>query len=102
MGPLLFNIFINGIFFLINDTEVCNYPDDTTIFACDSDGSKVQYKLEADASRLSKWFIDKHMKLNDGKCHLMLVGNKSPGISVNIGSSCIETISQRKAPLDNI
>ena len=35
LGPLLFNIFINDIFSLVNDTEVCNYADDTTIFACD-------------------------------------------------------------------
>ena len=45
LRPLLFNIFINDIFFLVNDTEVCNYADDTTIFACDSDVNNVQYKL---------------------------------------------------------
>ena len=64
LGTLLFNIFINDIFFLVSDTEVCNYADDTTIFACDSDANNVQYKLEADASRLSKWFVDNCMKLN--------------------------------------
>ena len=37
LGLLLFNILINDIFFLVNDTEVCNYAYDTTIFACDSD-----------------------------------------------------------------
>ena len=31
----------------------------------------VQCKLEADASLLSKWFVDNHMKLNDAKCHFM-------------------------------
>ena len=41
LGPLLFTIFINDIFFLVNDIEVCNYADDTTIFACDSDVNKV-------------------------------------------------------------
>ena len=54
LGPLLLNIFINDIFFLVNDTEVCNYADDTTIFACDSDVNNVQYKSEADACLLSK------------------------------------------------
>ena len=53
LGSFLFNIFINDIFVLVNDTEVCNYADDTTIFACDSDVNNVQYKLEADASLLS-------------------------------------------------
>ena len=37
VGPLLFTIFIHDIFSLVNETEVCNYADDTTIFACDSD-----------------------------------------------------------------
>ena len=75
MGPPLFNIFINDIFFLANDTEVCNYGDDTTIFACDSNVNNVQYKLEADASLLSKWFVDNQMKLNDARSHFMLFGS---------------------------
>ena len=76
--------------------EVCNYADDTTIFACDSDVNKVKYKLEADASRLSKWFVDNLMKLNDAKCHFMLFGHNSPGISVNIGTSNIEQSDKEK------
>ena len=62
---------------------VCNYADDTTIFASESDVNDVQYKLEADASLLSKWFVDNNMKLNDARCHFMLFGSKSPGTSVN-------------------
>ena len=34
----------------MNDTEVCNYADDMTIFACNFDENKVQYKLDADAT----------------------------------------------------
>ena len=90
LEPLLFNLFTNDIFFLVNDTEVCNYADDTTIFACDSDVNKVQYRLEVDASRLSKWFVDNRMKLNDAKYHFLLFGYKSLGISVKIGSSYIK------------
>jgi len=78
------------MFSLVNDNEVCNYADDTTIFACDSYVHKVQYKLEADSNRLSKWFVDNHMKLNDAKYHLMMFGNISPDMSVNISISYIE------------
>ena len=60
MGPLLCTIFINDTFFLVNDTEVSNYVDDTNIFACDSDVNKVQYKLEADGSCLFNRFVDNH------------------------------------------
>ena len=35
LGPFLFNIFINDLFYFFNDTDVCNYTDDTTLHACD-------------------------------------------------------------------
>ena len=37
LGPLLFNIYIKDLFFLTENTNICNYVDDTTFYACDSD-----------------------------------------------------------------
>ena len=34
LGPILFNIFINDLIFFIQETEVCNFANDTTIYAC--------------------------------------------------------------------
>ena len=34
LGPLLFNIYLNDLFYL---AEVCNFADDTTFFALDKD-----------------------------------------------------------------
>ena len=36
LGPLLFNIYINDLFFLFLDTEVCNIADDSTPYACNA------------------------------------------------------------------
>ena len=33
-GPLLFNIFIYDFFYAIEYSQVCNFTDDNTIFAC--------------------------------------------------------------------
>ena len=33
LGPLLFNIFINDIFLFVESSNVCNYADDSTLFA---------------------------------------------------------------------
>ena len=33
---LIFNIFINDLFMLVKDTQICNYADDMTMYACDS------------------------------------------------------------------
>ena len=34
LGPLLFNIYINDMFFKFVDAHVCNFADDTTLTAC--------------------------------------------------------------------
>ena len=31
LGPLLFNVFINDLFFLVEETEICNYANNTSI-----------------------------------------------------------------------
>ena len=36
IGPVLFIIYINDLFYLTELTDICNYADDTTFHACDS------------------------------------------------------------------
>ena len=33
VGPLLFNIFLNDIFYFINNGDLCNYADDNTLYS---------------------------------------------------------------------
>ena len=33
LGPLLFNIFINDIFMIIEQSDICNFADDTTLYS---------------------------------------------------------------------
>ena len=35
LGPLLFNIYINDLLLFIQNSDICNYADDTTIYSCD-------------------------------------------------------------------
>ena len=37
LGPLIFNIYLNDLFYLAESIEVCNFADDTTFFTCDKD-----------------------------------------------------------------
>ena len=37
LGPLLFNIYLNDLFFALKDIEVCNFADERTPFVCDLD-----------------------------------------------------------------
>ena len=51
MGPFLFNVFINDMLYLVGEADICNYADDTTIYACDVTVDLVIDKLENTALR---------------------------------------------------
>ena len=74
LGPLLFNIFINDIFLLLNETEICYYADDTTIQCSHQELKEVTLRLESDNVKLSNWFAENFMKLNEEQCHLLVFG----------------------------
>ena len=61
LGPLLLYVFINEFFFLVEETEICNYADDTTIYVCDHKLEYIASSLETDAQKPSKWFLDNSM-----------------------------------------
>ena len=46
LGPILFNIYINDMFFALNEIDICNFADDTTPYVCDSNLKSVLEKLE--------------------------------------------------------
>ena len=96
LGPLLFNVSVNDIFWFPHRTKICNYADDTTIFACHPDLDTIIKQLEEDSSVLEKWFSDNFLKLNDDKCHLMIFGDKSTEATVSIGNSRINESDYEK------
>ena len=92
LGPLLFNIFINDIFYFILETDICNFADDNTIFACDSLFNNVCIRLENDLHRINEWFHNNSMVANPAKFQLMFLGNKiSENYSFSLSSQIIST-----------
>ena len=75
LGPLLFNIYLNDIFFQLVDTHVCNFADDTTLNACDLELRNVLKELEDNALTAIMWFENNYMKLNESKCHFLTSGS---------------------------
>ena len=76
LGPILFNIFINDLFFLFidSDSHVCNFADDTTLTACCAEIKDMLKKLEEDTLSAIIWFENNYMKLNQSKCHFITCG----------------------------
>ena len=88
LGQLLFNIYLNDLFYLTECT-VCNYADDTTFHACESDLKDLITRLEHDSLLAIKWFQANYMKLNEEKCHLPISAHKHELLWANIGRSKI-------------
>ena len=40
LGPLLFNIYLNDLFFLSDITDFCNFADDKKFYGCDMDSQR--------------------------------------------------------------
>ena len=76
LGPLLFNIYLNDLFFIFDDVEVCNFADDTTPYVCAMDLQEVLEKLERCSVKALNWFEYNYMKMNPDKCHLIVSGFK--------------------------
>ena len=64
LGALLFNIYLNDLFYILNDFNICNYVDDTTTNVCDSSLKVVIEKLEKSSQLAIKWFS----QLYETKC----------------------------------
>ena len=62
LGPLLFNIYLNDLFFLVDYTEVYNFADDITLFASDKDLGSLENRLEHDSFLIIEWFQNNYMK----------------------------------------
>ena len=84
LGPLLFNIFINDIFFFIKETKIANYADDSTTYTSPENIESLLKTLQEETSIVLKWFNINEMKSNDDKCHLIVA--KQDNISITLGN----------------
>ena len=87
LGPLLFNIYINDIFYFVNEHDLTNYADDNTPNVIEKDIDSLVDMLEGNISVLMKWFYNNYLLMNVDKSHL-LVTNHLHDIFVNVGREC--------------
>ena len=53
-------------------------------------------RLEHDTKLVIKWFENNYMKLNEGKCHLVIAGHRYETLWVNLGKTRIWEIKNKK------
>ena len=76
LGPLLFNIFINDIFLVVEKSDICNFADDNTLYSHGSNLPLILNNLEHDMKNLLYWFKINSLKANPGKFQFMILGKK--------------------------
>ena len=96
LGPNLFNLYLNDLFYLADLTEVCNFADDTTFHACDKDLSNLIKRLEHDAFLATESFETNNMTLNKDKCHLLVSRYKYENVWVKMGDEKIWESAKQK------
>ena len=88
LGPLLFNIDICDLFFIIEDCDIANYADDNTPYLSGKNVEEVLNGLENVSSNLFQWFTENKLKGNASKCHLLISSGEN--VLVNVGTSQIK------------
>ena len=69
LGPLLFNIFINDIFYSVEKSKLANFADDTTVYTTEDNILNLLTTLKDEASIILNSFKINEMKSNDDKYH---------------------------------
>ena len=82
LGPLLFNIFMADLFFVMKDVDIASYADDTTPFIVENDIDKTITSLEEVSKTLFDWFKNNRLKSNADKCHALVSTNASVNIKI--------------------
>ena len=97
MGPLLFNVFINDIFYFVKKGTLYNYADDNTLSYGHPDFNVLTSVLESESNVLINWFKVNKMQANPDKFQVLAVGKKTFDKNMKIciqnsTLSCEETV----------
>ena len=95
LGPLLFNIFLADLFFIVKDIDIASYADDNTPFIVEDNIENVIASLEEATNALFDWFDNNRLKSNPDKCHALVSTNKHlnmKGCDYTIGNSHCEKL----------
>ena len=86
LGPILFNIFINDLFYFVNGNDLCNFADDNTLHKCGATLDQVVNDLLSDIEIISFWYEINSLVANPDKFQLIFPGTKEANLSIKIGS----------------
>ena len=80
LGPLLFNIFMNDLAYVIDQSTLFSYADDTQIFKSAENIDDVEHSINIDLKSVDQWYENNQMKRNISKYQAITFGkpNRTP------------------------
>ena len=81
--------------YIAESTNVSNFAEDTTIYACDRDVNSLSNRLEHDSYLAIEWFENNSMKLNQVKCNFLVSRFKYEDVWAKIGKTKIWKVRSR-------
>ena len=67
LGPLIFNIFLNDIFYFVTKGNMYNYANDNSISVSHKELALLSRQLQTEAEVTFQWFLDNAMEVNPTK-----------------------------------
>ena len=74
LGPIFFYIFLNDLFFILKDLDICNFANDATPHVCDISLNELLMRLLHDFALAVCQSECIYANLNTEKCHLIIFG----------------------------
>ena len=72
-GPILFNIFLCDMFFMMGNIDIASYAGDNIPYNVGKSQCDLETKLQKASVKLFKWFYENDLKANQDKCHLLTI-----------------------------
>ena len=100
IGPILFNIFLNDLFYFIKISNIHNYADDTTLSTFSNSVPKLIELLEKETDLTLAWLKNNNMIANPEKFHCIILSRdnneENVGVTINISDRKIKSESNVK------
>ena len=99
LGPILFNLSINDLFFFIKKASVFNFADDNTLSAFSNTTLNLKNILESEANITISWLKDNKMIVNPDKFQFILLDKRKSDHTneiINIDNQQLKAVSSVK------
>ena len=87
---------MNDLAYVIKQSRIINYADDTTIHYSSNQGSDVETILNLDLNKATSWFSQNGMKANPHKYQAMVLGKIENDLQFKASEESIKTTDQTK------